>query len=140
MLWNSHSLVDYCSDNLFFKVHFKLATDELSQCIEEEMEPWCARNHIILRKSKEKSDFTCHFNLINAHKITGELLVAPVIFFINNPDFKLHCEQPAILNELVKMNSLSIKVKENQVVCFDKQHYQFSYADDLNFVRVSHAS
>lgn len=138
LLWNSDSLLDYCRDNSNLNVRFKVSFDDLSQCTDiGELEFWSARNRFILHKSKDEINVTYHFTLLDSHQVTGELIVAPIIYFSGNPGFKMDGFDPGVLQQLFKMKPLVVDIKKNQIICFDKYHYQLAYSDDFYFIRVN---
>lgn len=141
LVWKSDSLLDYCRDNSNLKVRFKLSFDDLSQFTDiDELELWSARNKFILHKSKEEINLTYCFTLFDSHEVTGELIVAPIIYFEGNPAFKIDSSPPIVLPPLLTMKPLVVEIKKNQIICFDKYHYQFAYNDDFNFIRVNNAN
>ncbi|HCJ1109669.1 TPA: hypothetical protein NQN63_000271 [Legionella pneumophila] len=141
LLWKSDSLLDYCRDNFNLNVRFTLSFDDLSQCTDiGELELWSTRNRFILHKSKEEINLTYYFTLLDSHQVTGELIVAPIIYFDGNPAFKIDSRDLEVLQQLFKMTPLVVEIKRNQIICFDKYHYQFAYSDDFYFIRVNNAN
>lgn len=137
LLWESNLLLDKCSDNSNLHVTFKLSRDDLSQFVDiGELELWSARNNFVLHKSKEEINVMYYFTLFNSHPVTGELTVNPIIYFGGNPAFKIDNCCTEVLQHLLKMKPLVVKLKKNQVMCFDKYHYQLAYSDDFYFIRV----
>ncbi|PWY57652.1 hypothetical protein DGG96_00725 [Legionella qingyii] len=136
MLWESHALLEPCQDNFILNVHFKLSANELALFGgTKDLEAWCVRNRMVLHKLRDEAHLTYYFTLFDAHKITGELLVSPVLYFAKNPVFTLQAEEE-IVSQFVKAKPIVLEVKKNQIVCFDKYHYQMAYHPDFNFIRV----
>jgi hypothetical protein len=139
--WDSASLLHHCHKNSLFSVDFKCKGNELAQDIAPyELELWSSRNRFILRKAKEDIQLTYHFPLFNSHKLTGELQLAPLVYFQNHPEFILNGSESEILKQLVKIPPILVEIKSKQIICFDKYHYQFAYNDDLYFIRVNNAN
>lgn len=137
LLWESNLLLDKCSDNFNLHVDFKLSLDDLSQYVDiGELELWSARNNFILHKSKDEIDVTYYFTLFNSHPVTGELTVSPIIYYEDNPAVKIDNYGTEVLQHLFKMTPLVVELKKNQIICFDKYHYQLAYSDDYYFIRV----
>ncbi|CAM2976580.1 hypothetical protein LEAN103870_11400 [Legionella anisa] len=135
-LWESHTLLEHCQDNFILNVHLKLSFDDLASCIEtKQLESWCARNHIILHKARDEAHLTYYFNLFDTHQITGELMISPVLYFDKNPLFTLQADGD-VVSQLLKTKPIVLEVKKNQIICFDKYHYQMAYCPDFNFIRV----
>jgi hypothetical protein len=136
MLWENHTFLENCHDNFMLNVHLKLLTDNLIQFLEvKKLEAWCARNNITIHKSKDEAHLTYYFTLLDAHKITGELLISPLLYFANNPWFTLQTDSD-VLSQFFKVPPMVVDVKKDQMICFDKYHYQMAYQPDVNFIRV----
>ncbi|QMT59122.1 hypothetical protein [Legionella sp. PC997] len=136
LLWESEALLEHCQENYIIKIHFKLSANELALFEgEKALESWCARNRMVLRKLKDEAHISYYFTLFDSHKITGELLVSPVLYFDKNPVFTLQTEED-VVSRLVEVKPVVLEVKKNQLICFDKYHYQMMYHPDFNFIRV----
>lgn len=137
VLWDSSSLIAHCSFNDALNVSFHVSDDLMQDAAVMNVESWSGNNGFILRRKKEGSDVTYYFSLLHSHALTGELSVSPCFYFIENPNFMLSTEAHSSISELLKTNSICLKIKENQVLCFDKFHYQMEYNPDFSFVRMT---
>ncbi|KTD02416.1 hypothetical protein Lgor_1708 [Fluoribacter gormanii] len=136
MLWESGALLERCQENPILKVQFKLSADELLLFGgTKQLESWCVRNRMVLQKLRDEAHLSYYFSLFESHKITGELLVSPVLYFDKNPVFTLHAEED-VVSQFVTAKPIVLEVKKNQMICFDKYHYQMGYHPDFNFIRV----
>ncbi len=139
VLWDSNALIGYCSYNDALNVSFHVFDDLMQDAAVMNMESWSGNNGFILRRSKSGCDVTYYFSLLHSHALTGELSVSPCFYFIENPNFYLSSEAQASIGDLLKAEPICLKVRENQILCFDKFHYQMQYNPDFSFVRVCNA-
>ncbi|WP_454782594.1 hypothetical protein [Legionella sp. WA2022007384] len=136
LLWESHALLERCQENFIVKVHFKLSAAELLLFGGAKgLEAWCVRNRMVLQKLRDEAHLTYYFTLFDAHKITGELLVSPVLYFDKNPAFTLQTDVE-VVSQFVMAKPIVLEIKKNQMICFDKYHYQMAYQPDFKFIRV----
>lgn len=138
-LWESQALLETCETNTIVKVYLKWSVGDLVSYTDlKQLEFWCARNDITLDKSKDEAKLTYYCNLFATHHITGELMVSPILYFANNPAVRLEADADVVF-QLLNTKPIILEIKQNQIVCFDKYHYQWAYHPDLNFIRVHDA-
>ncbi|MCW8400766.1 hypothetical protein OQJ26_18450 [Legionella sp. PATHC038] len=136
VLWDSSALVEHCADHFILNVHLKLSFDDVALFFDvKKLELWCAQNRITLHKTRDEAHLTNYFNLFDTHRITGELMVSPVLYFAKNPLVSLQADEE-LISRLFKLKPIVLAVKKNQIICFDKYHYQMAYHPDFNFIRV----
>lgn len=140
VLWDSSNLLSECKNCHTISLQFHLTEDDLPLAINgTNAEAWSADNGCGLQNSEGLCDFSYHFLLLHTHAVTGELLLAPSLFFLENPSYYFINDSLECINELVRAKPSVIPVKQNQIICFDKYHYQFAYNPDFQFVRMTHA-
>ncbi|MCW8410151.1 hypothetical protein OQJ13_14320 [Legionella sp. PATHC035] len=136
VLWESSALVEHCVDHFILNVDLKLPFDDVAPFFDvKKLELWCARNRITLHKTRDEAHLTYYFNLFDTHRITGELMVSPVLYFAKNPCVSLEADED-LISRLFTAKPIVLAVKKNQLICFDKYHYQMAYHPDFNFIRV----
>lgn len=134
LLWDSSLLISHCAYNDPLKVNFHLNSAQNAALIN--VESLSGNNGFILQKSRDRYDFTYYFSLLHSHALTGELLVSPSFYFMENPNFNLGPGTQASISELLKINPICLNIKKNQILCFDKFHYQMEYNEDFAFIRL----
>ncbi|KTC79101.1 hypothetical protein [Legionella cherrii] len=136
VLWESSALVEHCANHFIVNANLKLSFDDVAPFFDvKKLELWCARNRITIHRTRDEAHLTYYFNLFDTHRITGELMVSPVLYFAENPWVRLQADED-LISRLLKVKPIVLAVKKNQLICFDKYHYQMAYHSDFNFIRV----
>ncbi|MBA2649313.1 MAG: hypothetical protein H0U75_06895 [Legionella sp.] len=134
VLWDSSALIRHCLYNDALSVSFHMPLESKAEVMK--VETWQGNNGFILRKSKRGYDLTYYFSLLHSHAITGELSVSPCFYFIENELFTLSPDVYSHISELFKTKQIRLDIKKNQVLCFDKFHYQVQYNPDFSCIQL----